>query len=210
MSWRGRGRGRGRPGPDIPDGLTVAYVQQPLYPDFPDPVPFRPINEKEKKLLDIKEKFMADLKESPYYIVIPPVTDHIERYSDRYKNKDATDKKSLTQVPAGKLRLALFKQPPNADQDLAFFPPELHRVKDPTKKPAPAKASKDPNLLSIIAKFENDDEAGAGKRAKLAEEEDIEPVEQEYDEEEEEDEGDYNVFHESDMDDGGDGSGGDD
>ncbi|KAL2913438.1 hypothetical protein HK105_207050 [Polyrhizophydium stewartii] len=190
---RGGGRGgfggRGGPGPgglEIPDGLIVTFQETPLYPAFDLPV-FKEPTEQENDMYESHTKFLETIRSSPFYLELPVPKDPIERYSDRFK------------LPTKPLNRPLQK----VHNDLAFFPDELHSVKDVSKKIVQKLVNRDIDLRQFdtleLAEAQQSKKDGADTIA--VEEGDENAVEEEYEEENEEDDNDYLIdYYEDDLD----------
>ncbi|KAJ3051372.1 hypothetical protein HK097_007649 [Rhizophlyctis rosea] len=179
--WRG-GRGRGNQrGPELPDDVVIKFREEPLFPTY-EPEAYREPLPDEDELLKISKQYLDKVQSLPYYIELPEPKRDVERYSDRFKNKRAERRKlkSLTKIPA----------------NLAFFPEELHSVKDPSKRVAAKKVKKDVdfNRLAALEKAEANGEIGAPQQAE--EDEDAEGErEEDYDEYDDDEENDYGEDH---------------
>ncbi|ORX89590.1 hypothetical protein K493DRAFT_305633 [Basidiobolus meristosporus CBS 931.73] len=153
MSRGGRGRGRGggpgRAGPPM-SGLQsevqgmVFFPAEPLeiFPEIDLPIP-KSITYEEREALKLLREYKKSLKESPFYLELPPPPKDIERYSDRYQHR-STSKEHLSSVIA----------------DLSFFPEELHSAVDKTKtvkKPKKVNFNVDLEALNSLEKEEQDD-----------------------------------------------------
>jgi hypothetical protein len=120
---KGRGSGRrgfgGRNGsgfsrPNFSSELQ-AILHQTLSSDTPPKIEFQepiPPSEDEHKMLNALFGYKASLKDSAFFITPPPPSPDIQRYSDQFKKKKTQH--SLRDIKT----------------DLAFFPHELHMVKD--------------------------------------------------------------------------------
>ncbi|KAJ3298414.1 hypothetical protein HK104_010744 [Borealophlyctis nickersoniae] len=178
----------------MPDDIIVQFREQPLFPDYA-PEPFREVSGEEDEMVETHKRFVEKLKESPYYLELPPPKPDIERYSDKFKRSRARAlQKSLTTIPT----------------DLSFFPDELHSVKDTSKVKLGHKMfKKEVDLKALDALAKEEAEGGKGKKMEGdAEDDEDAPLEEEYDEEMEEEDNDY-VFNYSDEDYEGGGGGGD-
>ncbi|KND03040.1 uncharacterized protein SPPG_02109 [Spizellomyces punctatus DAOM BR117] len=171
----GGGFGRGR-GPDLGEDVEVTYKETPLFPDY-KPHPFKQMTLPEQYMVDEWKVFLDSLRELPYYLDVPPPKPDIERYSDRFRKRTKEANKSLTGVPT----------------DLAFFPEELHGVKDPSKSKTSAKLVKKDIDLKALDALEKE-EASAKGNADVDDDDEALP-EEEYDEEMYEEENDYLVDH---------------
>ncbi|KAH9257532.1 hypothetical protein BASA81_004294 [Batrachochytrium salamandrivorans] len=185
-------------GLDIPEGLVITYQEIPLYSAFDLP-PFREYIESENEMYAVHSQLIETMKSSPFYLEKVAVKKDIERYSDKY----STTKPVSRQLH----RIAT---------DLAFFPEELHSVKDATKKiVAPKLVLKDLDLkrLDHLERVEaaQSKKSGSGD-AMGVDEDEVLAEEDEYDEDVEEDDNDYLIdYYEDDLDVlGGDGSDGGD
>ncbi|KAK9712070.1 hypothetical protein K7432_007394 [Basidiobolus ranarum] len=182
MSRGGRGRGRGgggtgRAGPPM-SGLQsevqglVFFPAEPLeiFPEIDLPIP-KSITYEERESLKHLREYKKTLKESPFYLELPPPPKDIERYSDRYQRHNSS-KEHLSSVIT----------------DLSFFPEELHVAFDKTKTAKKRKTvnfNMDLETLNSLEKEEQDD----GKKAddeEAAEGEDNEEINDEEEDFEEE------------------------
>ncbi|KAI8058452.1 DNA-directed RNA polymerase III, subunit Rpc31 [Syncephalis plumigaleata] len=125
---RGRGRGRGGGGGAGRGAMAFQvykvkykgflFPTEPVatFPEITLPIP-RKLTSEEEAILQQQDKLMEVLRNSAFYLTVPPPSKDIERYSDKYLT---------TNQHRPKLRTIL--------TDLNFFPDELHRILDPTKK----------------------------------------------------------------------------
>ncbi|KAI9595159.1 DNA-directed RNA polymerase III, subunit Rpc31 [Syncephalis fuscata] len=126
---RGRGRGRGGGagrggGPMGFSGLQSEIQGVSLFPTepvatFPEitlPIP-RKLTTEEEAILQQQDELLETIRQSAFYITVPLPSKDIERYSDKY-------------LTLGNQRAKLR----SIQTDLDFFPEELHRVLDPSKK----------------------------------------------------------------------------
>ncbi|KAJ3043144.1 hypothetical protein HDV00_005760 [Rhizophlyctis rosea] len=180
----------------MPDDIVIQYREEPLFPEF-TPDPFRELSQYEEELFEIANDYKKKVKDLPYYLELPPPKPDIERYSDRFKNNRERSKlKSLVNVPA----------------NLAFFPQELHSVKDPSKRTMSKKVKGGLDLKRLEA-LEREEADGKGDEEVVDEEQEEEMIMDEEEEDALEDDNDYAVGNYWDddydaLDDGGGASGG--
>ena len=178
MAFRGRGRGRGRGGLQEIEGLVIQFKSTPAFPHV-DLTRFT-TDDGDGLLYKADQALMAGFKESVYYQQQVTQVADVERYSDRFKSAVAA-KRSLATVTT----------------DLAFFPDELHSVKDAKKiRTNPRIVTKDLDLDALERLAKQEEKQGP----ETLQDEQVSP-EASYEEELEEDDNDYLIdYYEDDMD----------
>ncbi|KAJ7369395.1 DNA-directed RNA polymerase III subunit RPC7-like [Desmophyllum pertusum] len=200
MAGRGRGRGRGLSfdvgmiGFGRGEALPAAIQQPPpIYPPLDvKPLPLRQ-TEADEYMLALKQELRGCMRELPYFVKAEVKRKDIERFSDRYREKQTE---------------GLEWQP-----DWRLFPNELkikvkkHRIPNSARPRIPKPGEKNTKAtvealkqLDEMVKKEVEDQA-KDKQEEEAEDESGEE-EIEYDEEEQEEENDYLVSHFDDDEDG--------
>lgn len=187
MSRGGRGRGRGRSDSKFPtfEGqIQFASAPPPLFPNYEMPPPPE-INDEEDEFLDMYRDFQQKLKDSVYYLDENKTTTMFHQYSDRFRKKKIT--KDIKTIPA---------------DNLALFPEELHKIKDPNKRITKKKIKKDitSKLFDVLEKEESKENKPDINKLMVDEEDNLENDIPEDDEEDEE-ENDYIEDHYAEEDD---------
>ncbi|KAI8336572.1 DNA-directed RNA polymerase III, subunit Rpc31 [Chlamydoabsidia padenii] len=90
-------------------------VQTDLFPKMDVPIPRKP-SSNEQTQWNLRKDYLERIKNSPFYLTVPPPPKDIERYSDRYKQTDQ-NKRKLRDIQT----------------DLDMFPEELQSILDPSK-----------------------------------------------------------------------------
>ncbi|RKP06729.1 DNA-directed RNA polymerase III, subunit Rpc31 [Thamnocephalis sphaerospora] len=154
---RGRGRGGGAGGGGGFSGLqgeiqgAVLFPTEPteMFPDINLPVPHK-LGEAEERILQLHDDILDELRQSAFYLEPPVPGRDIARYSDKYLRNE---------VRRPKLR--------SIATDLDFFPEELHRTLDPTRK-GNAQRTVEQDLSLAFEKIEREggeDESGEEEKA---------------------------------------------
>ncbi|KAJ1654390.1 hypothetical protein IWQ61_005675 [Dispira simplex] len=176
---RGRGGGgslRGRfRGPEVVNALREPKER---FPPMELPARRQP-NSQEQECLKFYRAYLTTLKDSPFYLDLPPPPKAIERYSDKYLQNN--QQKSRGGLAANKL-------------DIGFFPDELYSVVDRKKAQGGALLKKRRNIkvdLSALDGIEHDSDP-ENEEGKVAGVEDDELEDFEEEEEDEEAGHDYN------------------
>ncbi|KAM6968404.1 DNA-directed RNA polymerase III subunit RPC7-like isoform 1-T1 [Aplochiton taeniatus] len=197
MAARGRGRGRGHmsfsteavgigKGENIPPSILQPT---PLFPPMEHkPVPMV-MSEDVEYMLALKQEFRGAMKTLPFYILPAAPKRDVERYSDKYQNREPADnmlewKPDWRRLPK-ELRIRVRKPP--RDNTLAV---ESLVTPKPSKKTPEDKEEMILKLETLEKKEQevsSDEEEGEKKKPEEEEPE----AEEEYDEEEFEEETDY-------------------
>ncbi|KAL9986078.1 hypothetical protein ACROYT_G000152 [Oculina patagonica] len=201
MAGRGRGRGRGR-GLSFDVGMIgfgrgealPAAIQQPppLYPPLDaKPLPLRQ-TEADEYMLALKQELRGCMRELPYFVKAKVKTKDVERFSDRYREKQT---EGLEWQPDWKLfpnelKIKVKKR----------LTPNSARPRIPKRAERNTQATDALKQLDEMVKKEVEEEKAEDKQEEEIEEEDEEELE--YDEEEQEEENDYLVSHFDDDEDG--------
>jgi hypothetical protein len=179
-------------------GQSPSELEQTLLSDTPPSIEFQdpiPPSEDEQQVLNAMSAYKASLKDSAFYITPTLPSYNIQRYSDQFKKKKT--KCSLRDIKT----------------DLAFFPDELHIVKDDS-----IKVSTDTNQRKVqfdlnltFGQFLEQESKEKTKNVEHENENEIEKYsDMEQEDEEDEDAADYieSYFDDGEMDDAFDDDGG--
>ncbi|GET04049.1 DNA-directed RNA polymerase III subunit RPC7-like [Rhizophagus clarus] len=188
---------RGRPRNNLLE-QSSNESHQTLSDDKPPEIQFQgsiPLSEDEHKVLNALFAYKASLKDSAFFITSTTSSHDIHRYSDQFKKKKT--QRSLRDVKT----------------DLAFFPQELHIVKDDSIS---VSVSNDTNQRKVQFDFGQFLEQESKEKTKNVERENVNELEkypdmdQTLEEEEYEEAADYieSYFDDGEMDDAFDGDGG--
>ncbi|XP_020604433.1 DNA-directed RNA polymerase III subunit RPC7-like [Orbicella faveolata] len=205
MAGRGRGRGRGRSlsfdvgmiGFGRGEALPAAIQQPPpLYPPLDvKPLPLRQ-TEADEYMLALKQELRGCMRELPYFVKAKVKPKDIERFSDRYREKQT---EGLEWQPDWrlfpnelKIKVKKHRIPSNARPRI---PKRGEKIKSPTGVVEALK-----QLDEIVKKEVEEDQAEDKQEEEVDDESAEEEVE--YDEEEQEEENDYLVSHFDDDEDG--------
>ncbi|KAM6968405.1 DNA-directed RNA polymerase III subunit RPC7-like isoform 2-T2 [Aplochiton taeniatus] len=195
MAARGRGRGRGHmsfsteavgigKGENIPPSILQPT---PLFPPMEHkPVPMV-MSEDVEYMLALKQEFRGAMKTLPFYILPAAPKRDVERYSDKYQNREPADnmlewKPDWRRLPK-ELRIRVRKPPRDSAVESLVTP-------KPSKKTPEDKEEMILKLETLEKKEQevsSDEEEGEKKKPEEEEPE----AEEEYDEEEFEEETDY-------------------
>ncbi|KAJ1948539.1 hypothetical protein IWQ62_006876, partial [Dispira parvispora] len=167
---RGRGGGsnlRGR----LRGSEVVNTLREPKerFPPFELPARRQP-NSQEQECLKFYRAYLTTLKDSPFYLDMPPPPKAIERYSDKYLQN--SQRKSRGGLATSKL-------------DTGFFPDELHGVVDRKKSGALLKKRREINVdLNALDSIEQDSDLDNEEgKAAGGEDDELEEFDEEEDEE---------------------------
>ncbi|XP_073243224.1 DNA-directed RNA polymerase III subunit RPC7-like [Porites lutea] len=198
MAGRGRGRGKGRGlsfdvgmiGFGRGEALPTAILQPPpLFPPLDvKPLPLRQ-TDADEYMLALKQELRGCMRELPYFIKTSVKTKDIERFSDRYREKQTDE--GLDWQPDWKLFPSELKIKVRKHRLNKSARPRIPRLEGKNKRTSDAEALKQ---LDEMVKKEVEEDQSEGKKEEEAEDESGDE-ELEYDEEEQEEENDYLVSH---------------
>ncbi|KAI8100055.1 DNA-directed RNA polymerase III, subunit Rpc31 [Halteromyces radiatus] len=143
-------------------------VQTALFPKMDVPVPRKP-SSVEQTQWQLRKDYLERIKNSPFYLTVPPPPKDIERYSDRYKQTNH-NKRKLRDIKT----------------NLDMFPEELQSILDPskTKKKRKQQARDDFGQIEELLNKANEDKEDEEEDGEKAAGSDAEVEEEEYEDEE--------------------------
>ncbi|ORX44589.1 hypothetical protein DM01DRAFT_1411263 [Hesseltinella vesiculosa] len=96
-------------------GINSLFKEQSdIFPDIDIPMPRKPTSTEHERWM-LRKRFLDQIRDTPFYLTVPPPPKDIERYSDKYKV--VKKKRHLRDIQT----------------DLDMFPEELQSIVDPSK-----------------------------------------------------------------------------